>query len=77
MPILKNAKKALRTAARNAAANKPIRSRVKTSVDEAREKPSASAVSQAFSAIDRAVKKNILHKKKAARMKSRLAKRLK
>jgi small subunit ribosomal protein S20 len=77
MPILKNAKKAMRTTARNAASNKPIRSRVKTTVDAVKDKPTASTLSQAFSAIDRAVKKHILHRKTAARMKSRLSKRLK
>jgi small subunit ribosomal protein S20 len=77
MPILKNAKKALRTAARNAASNKPIRSRVKTTTDVVKANPTLAGLSQAFSAIDRAVKKNILHRKKAARMKSRLAKRVK
>jgi small subunit ribosomal protein S20 len=77
MPILKNAKKALRVSKRKAAMNRPVRSRVKSAVDSVKRKASAEGVSQAFSAIDKAVKKNIIHKKKAARLKSQVAKLVK
>jgi small subunit ribosomal protein S20 len=74
MPILKNAKKALRVAKRKAAVNRPIRSRLKTAVDSAKKNGAIEMLSNAFSAIDKAVKRNLIHRKKAARMKSQLAK---
>lgn len=73
MPILRNAKKALKVSQRRAAMNTPIRSRVKTAVDAAKKKAEAGTLSTAFSAIDKAVKHHIIHRKKAARMKSQLA----
>lgn len=77
MPILKNAKKALRVSKRKGAMNTPIRSRVKTAVDNNKSKPSAGSLSAAFSAIDIAVKKNVIHWKKAARLKSQAARLVK
>lgn len=77
MPILKNAKKALRVSKKKAAFNQPVRSRVKTATDAVKKTPSAATLSTAFSAIDRAVKNHIFHKKKAARMKSQMAKLVK
>lgn len=73
MPILKNAKKALRVSKRKHALNTPIRSRVKSAVDSQKAKPSAEGLAAAFSAIDKAVKKNVLHWKKAARLKSQVS----
>ncbi len=74
MPILGNAKKALRVSKRKAAMNSPVRSRLKTTVDAAKKNPITETLSSAFSAIDKAVKRHIIHRKKAARMKSQLAK---
>jgi small subunit ribosomal protein S20 len=77
MPILRNAKKALRVSKRKAAMNRPVKSRVKTVLDNFKKKPTAETLSLTFSAIDKAVKKNIFHKKKAARLKSQAAKLVK
>lgn len=77
MPILKNAKKALRVSKRKAEQRRPIKSKVKTVLDAVKKAPSAKTVSTAFSAIDRAVKRNILHKKKAARLKSQVSRLVK
>jgi ribosomal protein S20 len=74
MPILANAKKALRVSKRKAAVNQPVRSRLKTAVDGAKKKATPESLSSAFSAVDKAVKRNIIHRKKAARIKSNLAK---
>lgn len=74
MPILQNAKKALKVSKRKALVNTPVRSRLKTAVDAAKKKSEPSTMSSAFSAIDKAVKRHIIHRKKAARMKSQLAK---
>ena len=77
MPILANAKKALRVSKRKAAVNQPVRSRAKTMVDAAKKSPSVTTLASAFSAIDRAVKRNLFHKKKAARLKSQLSRLVK
>jgi small subunit ribosomal protein S20 len=77
MPITKSAIKALRQDKRRTSVNKPIRTRVKTTSDAVTEKPSLETVSAAFSAIDRAAKKHIMHKNKAARLKAKLSKLLK
>ncbi len=77
MPILKNAKKALRVSGRKAAIRQPAKSRVKTMLDAAKKTPTTETVSKAFSAIDRAAKINVFHKKKAAHMKSQIARLLK
>jgi ribosomal protein S20 len=77
MPILKNAHKALRVSKRKAEINRPIRSRAKTALDAVKKSPKADVLSQAFSAIDRAVKRHLIHKKKAARMKSQASKLVK
>lgn len=74
MPILPNAKKALKVSKRKAGFNAPIRSRLKTAVDSAKKTAEAGAMSSAFSAIDKAVKAHIIHRKKGAHMKSQLAK---
>jgi ribosomal protein S20 len=75
MPILQNAKKALKVSKRKAAVNAPIRSRLRTAVEAAKKAADAVTMSQAFSAIDKAVKGHIIHRKKAARIKSQLAKK--
>jgi small subunit ribosomal protein S20 len=76
MPITKSAIKALRQDRRRAAINKPVRSKIKTATDAFKANPVATSLSAAFSAIDRAVKKNLMHKNKAARMKSSLSKQV-
>ena len=77
MPILQNAKKALRVSKRKAEFNRPVKSKVKTVLDAVKAKPSAEALSAAFSAIDKAVKRNVYHKKKAARLKSQVSRLVK
>lgn len=73
MPILKNAKKALRVSKRKTVINSRIKSRMKTLVDAFKKAPSMEALSAAYSAVDVAVKKNIVQKNKAARVKSQLS----
>ena len=74
MPILKNAKKALRASQRKAVVNGRVRSKLKTMMDKFIKTPSNESLSTAFSAIDKAVKGNLIHANKAARFKSRLSK---
>ena len=74
MPILKNAKKALRSSQRKAVVNNKVRSKLKTMVDGFKKSPTVVALSSAFSAIDKAKKKNLIEPNKAARVKSQLSK---
>ncbi|MCL2110272.1 30S ribosomal protein S20 [Microgenomates group bacterium] len=74
MPILKNAQKALRASQRKAIINTRVRSQVKTTSDKVKKTKDVSQLPSAQSAIDKAVKKNLLSKNKAARLKSRLTK---
>ncbi|MEN8253746.1 MAG: 30S ribosomal protein S20 [Patescibacteria group bacterium] len=76
MPILKNAKKALRVSRRKEIINRRLRSKTKTMTDKMVKEPSASQLSLVFSAIDKAVKRNIFHKNKAARLKSQMSRLL-
>ena len=49
---------------------------MKTAIDEMKKNPAADKLSAAFSAVDRSVKKNIVQKNKAARVKASLSKLL-
>lgn len=77
MPILKNAKKALRVSKKKAELNQTYRSKMKTMLDAAKKSATVETLSRAFSAVDRAAKKNLIHKNKAAHLKSQLSKLVK
>lgn len=77
MPITSSAIKALRQEKKRTLVNRRVKSRAKTLMDVMHRKPEAGSLSQAFSAIDRAVKRHIFHKNKGARLKSQLSKLLK
>ncbi len=74
MPLLHNAKKALRVAKRKTGVNNRVRSRVKTSLDLVKKSPTGELLSAAFSSLDKAVKGKVMHKNKAARLKHQLSK---
>lgn len=74
MPILKNAKKALRVSKKKTLINRTVKSKVKSALDRVKKTPEPKNLAAAFSAIDRAVKKNLINKNKAARLKSQAAK---
>lgn len=76
MPVIKSAKKKLRQDKKRTLANKKIRELLKKTVKLAVSKLDEKSVREAFSVIDKAVKKNIIHKNKAAHLKSQLAKKL-
>ena len=76
MPVIKSAKKKLRVDRKRESANKKIEVLVGLSIKKAEKKPTPKSIQEAFSIIDKAVKKNIIHKNKAARLKSRLSKLL-
>lgn len=73
MPILANAKKALRVSKKKTTINKRVKSLLKTFVDKVFKSPTAENASAAFSRVDKAVKKNVIHKNKAARMKQQIS----
>lgn len=73
MPILANAKKALRSSKRKQVINNRTRSRMRTMIDAARTKPAVKSVSDAFSSIDIAIKNHIIHDNKGARLKKQLS----
>ncbi len=73
MPILKNAKKALRVSKRKTVINSRVKSRMKTLSDAFLANPTPATLAAAYSSIDIAAKGNILKKNKAARLKSQLS----
>ncbi len=74
MPILKNAKKALRVSKRKTVINSRVKSKMRTAVKQMGKAPSADSLRAAYSSIDKAVKNKLVKKNKAARMKSQLSK---
>lgn len=73
MPIIKSAIKRMKQTAVRRARNVETKKSVKAATRAFTEKPSFKALSEAQSAIDTAVKKNVLNKGTAARRKSALA----
>lgn len=74
MPILPNAKKALRASQRKQKVNQKIRSRVKNTRKKLELEPTQENLEAYYSAVDKAVKKNVYHANKGARLKSQAAK---
>jgi len=84
MPIIKSAKKRVRTAEKAAVQNAKTRKSVRQSIkslqqalDNNDKKALSELFSQVQSSLDTAVKKNVIHKNKAARKKSQLAEKVK
>ena len=83
MPQSKQAEKQARNALTRQLRNRAVRSRTKTSITRAEKlifagemEPSATAVAESISALDRAAEKGIIHPNNAARRKARLMKKL-
>jgi ribosomal protein S20 len=76
MPVTKTAKRALRSSKRKGVVNKTIVSRLEIAVRIAKKTKSAKDIVSAVSFADRASKKKVIHKNKAARIKSSLSKLL-
>lgn len=76
MPIIKSAKKKLRKDKKRTAQNQEKENKLNDIVKKATKKPSEKLIREAVSTIDKATKRNILHKNKASRIKSRLTKLL-
>lgn len=71
MPITKSAKKSLRVSLRQRTQNLKVEKKLKQALKKADEKN----VNEVISLIDKAAKTNLIHKNKAARLKSRLNKK--
>ncbi len=74
MPVTYTAKRALRSSAKKAVINALIISKLEVAIRQAKKSKGLVAVKTASSLADRAAKKNVIHKNKAARIKSALSK---
>ncbi len=74
MPVIKSAIKKLRQDRKRTIANDEWRDKVDSAVKTVKKSHTAKNLADAFSAIDKATKKNLMHANKAARMKSQIAK---
>lgn len=77
MPIIKSAKKRVRVARKATIRNSKTKRALRASLKLFAKQPTAKAHSTTQSHLDKAVKKGIMHKNKAARLKSQAAKRAK
>lgn len=75
MPLLQNAKKALRVSKRKTAINARIKSQMKTALKAVETAPAKDTASEAFRRVDRAVKRNLIPKNRAARLKSQIGRK--
>ncbi len=74
MPVTKQARKKLRKDRRREIKNQILKSGFKKTIKNTRKTPTVKKLASASKVIDKAAKKGIIHKNKAARIKSRLAK---
>lgn len=73
MPIIKSAKKRVRTANKAAIRNSKTKRSLRDALKAFSGTPTAKSHSSAQSALDKAVKKGVIHKNKAARLKKQAA----
>lgn len=74
MPIIQSAIKKVRKDKVRTARNKKRIESMKKIIKNARKTPAVKNLTAAFSALDKSVKVNLIHKNKASRLKSRLSK---
>jgi len=75
MPVTKTAKRALRVSKRKQKVNSRIKSNLEASIRTAVRSGKKTDIRDAVSNTDKAAKKHIIHKNKAARIKSRLTRK--
>ena len=73
MANLQAAKKRTRQEKKRTAQNKARSSKMKSAIHLQEKKPTKKNLSKAYASIDKAAKKRVIHKNKAARLKSQLA----
>ena len=76
MPITKSAQKALRQTKRRTTRNKAWKQKLKEAVKKAEAQKTKETISYAFKIADKSAKVGIIHKNKAARIKSKISKLL-
>lgn len=76
MPLIKSAKKKLKQDKKRTRDNSLLRNNLKKIIKETRTKKNQESLNKAFTVIDKAAKKNLIHHNKAARLKSSLSKLL-
>ena len=76
MPISLSAKKSLRKSLKNHKDNVSFKNQLKTTVKKFLAKPSNDGLKEVYSILDKAVKKNIFHKNKTARLKGQYSKKV-
>ena len=77
MPITMQARKKMRRDRRRTQENSRQRRELHDAVKKARTSPTKKSLSAAYRTLDKAAKKGHIHRNKASRLKSRLAKHLK
>ena len=73
MPVIKSAKKQMRQDKKRTNRNIRMSNTYKEAVQKAKEKPTKKTIAKAQSAIDKAAKRNVIHKNKAARLKGSIS----
>ncbi|MBI4065152.1 30S ribosomal protein S20 [Candidatus Gottesmanbacteria bacterium] len=76
MPIIKQAHKKMRHDRKRSIITMHIRRHLADAVKSARKSPTKQHLAKTFRLLDKAAKKNIIHKNKASRLKSRLSRLL-
>ena len=76
MPITKSAQKALRQTKRRTERNRVWKIKLKEALKKAEAQKSKESISYAFKITDKSAKVGIIHKNKAARIKSKISKLL-
>ncbi|MBU1200191.1 30S ribosomal protein S20 [Patescibacteria group bacterium] len=77
MPIIKSAKKRVRSSARRRSRNLVTKSTYRTAVKKAATDKSPESLKVAYKALDKATKKGVIPKNRAARLKSQLSRAVK
>lgn len=73
MPITKSAQKALKQSRKRALVNRRIKETAKRAIRLFKKNPTLKNLKRVYSALDKAAKKNVFHKNKTSRLKSRLS----
>lgn len=76
MPVTKGATRKLAADKRKTAVNQVVKLAFKEAVAKMRRRPSTKNLAAAYRQLDRAAKTHLIHKNKAARLKSRISKLL-
>lgn len=76
MPVTKSAIKTLRQQKRRAVVNAGIRAKMRTIIKAVQTDLGTQGLSEMYSTVDRAAKRGVIHRNKAARIKSRITKRV-